>query len=105
MGIKRKQIDSWCNEGTLQTALSATGLPVLLPPYLSQKTFPNEHSMQKLATGLQKMNPSITIGGRAHLLRDLETLHDSSHPFCPLFAIGSGWRRGIAYMVLYYNKH
>lgn len=33
-----------------------------------------------------------------------QTPHDSSHPCCPLFAIWSGWRRGIAYTVLYYNK-
>lgn len=38
--------------------------------------------MQKLATGLQKVTPSTPAGARQHLLMELETPHDSSHPCC-----------------------
>lgn len=91
VGIKRKQIDLWWN---LPGCPDSHVLPVLLPPYLSQATFPNEHSMQNLAAGLRKVTPSIPAGGREQLPTELETPHDSSHPCCPLCAVGKWLEKG-----------
>lgn len=102
-------VGSWHNEQILQAALSAMALPALILPYLSQPTFPNNQSMERLATGLQKVAPIYNVGRRdastMALSRGLESPDSPHTPAALIFAIERGWRRSIAYFVLNYNKH